>query len=972
MGEPQETPTDELKIINPQPTPEIVNNAESASKSIKPQPAESGSAALKQPRTKGGFIDESEDEDENDNGRAVVPGSALLNPEGAAISPPRSISRSPNNNITNKVETNKVEISSTPILGFAGVPPPSTATDDATAALAPSLYNGGTQAPNAQTATSTLTSVPQMQTRLPQDKVGIFEDRIAEDPRGDVEAWLGLIEEHRRRHKIDEARAVYERFFKVFPGAADQWAAYINMESELGEFTNVEKLLNTCLVLCPHVTLWKTYLDYIRRRNNLTTDETGNARRTIMQVYEFTLDHVGIDYGAGQIWLDYIQFVKSAPGTVGGNTWADQQKMDMLRKAYQRATAVPTPAIMEIWREYDKFERGLNKITGPKALQDRSPFYITAQAAHRQLDQFYRGIDRTTLPKLPPVQGFAGYEEYMAQVQLWNKWIGWEKSDQLFLAEKDAALFKKRIVYVYKHALMALRFWPQLWFDAAEWCLQNGLDTEGNQFLDDGLEANPESSLLAFRKANQIELFGDFEDGEAGSLRKGEAVRKPFDKVLDALYELANQTKKREETTLQRMKQQYADDGFGKDGESDDYEAEDDAGLAEKKQKQKQHEDALNAISQGFQEQMNTLKKAISYVWIALMRTMRRIQGKGRPDPQGGVPGFRAVFGQARKRGKLVSDVYVTSALIEHQCYQDPAATKIFDRGMKLFPDDEHFALEYIKHLIKQNDATNARAVFETVVSRLTQKPELVERSKALFQYFHQYESQYGELTQIVKLEKRMREYFPQDPQLQLFAERYSSPLFDPTQVRPIISPLTQTRPKIPAIMQTVEEPFPTGLQPQMPPKHLSPVLNSPRITPALLGVTNSPKRPFEDVDNELNQPRKLVRGESPLKGAAGRRLDAARARNQAPGSPAPLPNGINFLLSVLPSANSRDLPRLDPNVVIQALHLMDQARTMPQVPVNRAVPTPPVAGYWAPPPPQHLQHPPQHPPHHQGGYYGR
>ena len=60
-------------------------------------------------------------------------------------------------------------------------------------------------------------SVPKA--RLPHDRVGILEDRIAEDPKGDIDAWLNLINEHRRRNKVDDARAVYERFLKIFPSA---------------------------------------------------------------------------------------------------------------------------------------------------------------------------------------------------------------------------------------------------------------------------------------------------------------------------------------------------------------------------------------------------------------------------------------------------------------------------------------------------------------------------------------------------------------------------------------------------------------------------------------------------------------------------------------------------------------------------------------------------------------------------------
>ena len=55
--------------------------------------------------------------------------------------------------------------------------------------------------------------------RLPHDKIGILEDRIKEDPRGDLDAWQSLINEHRKRGKLEEARNVYERFLVIFPSA---------------------------------------------------------------------------------------------------------------------------------------------------------------------------------------------------------------------------------------------------------------------------------------------------------------------------------------------------------------------------------------------------------------------------------------------------------------------------------------------------------------------------------------------------------------------------------------------------------------------------------------------------------------------------------------------------------------------------------------------------------------------------------
>lgn len=66
-------------------------------------------------------------------------------------------------------------------------------------------------------AAAPMTAVPKA--RLPHDKIGILEDRIKEDPRGDLDAWQSLINEHKKRGKLEDARNVYERFLIVFPSA---------------------------------------------------------------------------------------------------------------------------------------------------------------------------------------------------------------------------------------------------------------------------------------------------------------------------------------------------------------------------------------------------------------------------------------------------------------------------------------------------------------------------------------------------------------------------------------------------------------------------------------------------------------------------------------------------------------------------------------------------------------------------------
>jgi cleavage stimulation factor subunit 3 len=595
---------------------------------------------------------------------------------------------------------------------------------------------------------------------------------------------------------------------------------------------------------------------------------------------------------------------------------------------------------------------------------------MTARSAINVLDNnITRGVNRTTLPRLPPAPGFDGHDDYANQVRLWKNWIQWEKSDPLEVATDDRDVYNQRVLHLYNNALMALRFWPELWYEAAEWCFENNLTQEGDKFLNDGIEANPESSLLAFRKANQVELRTDFEDGQPGIIAKGKAVREPYMKLLDTIYDLTAQTKKREEHSIARAKeifeaQKQADEAARNNANGDGDDEDEDEVAKRLQEKENQHNAHLQAISAGHNAQTHVLKKTLTYAWIALMRAMRRVQGKGSPGAE--VGGFRAVFAEARKKGKLLSEAYVTSALIEHHCYQDPAANKIFERGMKLFPEDEHFALEYIKHLIKLNDSTSeylndsnsiviltnidARAVFETVVGKITSKPEQVARAKGLFLFFHSYESQFGELAQITKLEQRMLTLYPEDPQLQRFSQRFAGPTFDPTTIRPIISPRTQMKPVMPNVMTSVEEHHPP-MPPQIEQQRLaSPArLNSPHLA-NIQPVVNisSPKRPLEDADDG-QQPRKLARGESPaLKGAAGRRLDAARRNLATSGNtpvvqgPLPLPREINFLLSIIPAAHTYRETRFKPEAMVEFL------RNNPQIPTPANVMAqPPAPQRW-------------------------
>ena len=135
------------------------------------------------------------------------------------------------------------------------------------------------------------------------------------------------------------------------------------MESENNELYRLEQVFNRTLLTIPNVHLWSVYLDYVRRRNPETTESSGQARRIISSAYDLAILNMGMDKDSASIWTDYIEFLRSGPGNIGGPNWQDQQKMYILRKAYQKAICVPTHAVNVLWKEYDQFEMGLNKLT---------------------------------------------------------------------------------------------------------------------------------------------------------------------------------------------------------------------------------------------------------------------------------------------------------------------------------------------------------------------------------------------------------------------------------------------------------------------------------------------------------------------------------------------------------------------------------------------------------------------------------
>lgn len=649
-------------------------------------------------------------------------------------------------------------------------------------------------------------------------------------------------------------------------------------------------LLTQALNTVPNVALWKFYLDHIRRILPVSGEQGPANRAQIMEAFKMTLDQSGIDPDAGDLWREYVDFVKDGPGNVGGQGWQDLQKVDLLRKAYQQATKLPHGELVKLWKEYEAFEMNIHKQTGRKHIQEQSPHYMQARTARMQLEQKLQRLDRTSLPRLPPIYGCAGEDDFGEQVERWRAWIHWERDeDPLVYKGSEDAEWRKRVVYTYKQATIALRFYPEIWFEAASWCFSTGIDAiikEGEDFLDSGMTANPESVLLAMMKADRVESSLESGNTDEVLLRNGERLNKPFEDVHTPLYALRNKIMEKDKAAKAQVEAHFASLPAEDENSNEQEDDDDDEPKEKPKTRAEQKQEQLDAIKKSSAAHLDMLKRTISYVWVAKMRAFRRVQGQGKPPKKGAeagkeIKGFRGIFGEARPRGPLSSDVYIASALMEWQCYRDPSAVKIFERGMKLFPTDDAFILEYIKHLISIGDITNARVVFESTIPKIIATADITpeqkqDRCRPLIGYMHDFESKYGDLAQIHKIEKKMAEIYPQEPEIARFAHRLELPTFDAIHAQLILSP-TQAQPKPIASL-------PPGIAAQhIMGGQLAPSIegpSSPKMGGApeiLLGPNGpyvaSPKRPHDSDDDGPS--RKFMRGESPLKGAAGVRLAA-------------------------------------------------------------------------------------------------
>ncbi|ETS59675.1 hypothetical protein PaG_06607 [Moesziomyces aphidis] len=589
----------------------------------------------------------------------------------------------------------------------------------------------------------------------------LFEERIRLEPR-DGEAWLALIEEAVSRQDMEATRSLYDRFFKVYPHQSRQWLAYLELELAHSNFAQVEAIFARCLRTTPSVDLWKFYLSYTRRVNPLPPstgmEDDGpreQARRVLEGAYEFALRFIGNDKEAGPIWTDYIALIKEREARGG---WKEGQKMDDLRRVYQRAVSVPLSNIEAIWKDYDAYENGLNKLTAKKFLAERSPAYMTARRVLRDLKAYTDHLAKPLLPRVPvwttsalPGDSSEDAEQWQRerqQVEAWTAYLQWEESNPLVL--DDQATMQARVLTAYRKATMYLRFFPEVWYQASRFLASTGRLDEAATWLKNGMEACTGSFLLHFAYVELAEARKS--TGDCAGV---------FDGLIDSVHAKIDARHARLQRDLKQLDAE-AEAARAQARANDDGEADVDG---EERERERKSAEQLQARKQALQElakpEIEALREASALVWIKYMHFLRRTEG---------IRPARLVFGRARKSPHVTWQIFEASALMEYHCSKDPVvATKVFELALKTFGHDGAFVVRYLDFLITINDDSNARALFERVIGTFTP-----ERARPIWERWSRYEYNFGDTVAIQKLETRLAETYPDEAAIRRFVARNS------------------------------------------------------------------------------------------------------------------------------------------------------------------------------------------------------
>uniref|UniRef100_A0A158QHI6 Suf domain-containing protein n=1 Tax=Rodentolepis nana TaxID=102285 RepID=A0A158QHI6_RODNA len=271
-------------------------------------------------------------------------------------------------------------------------------------------------------------------------------------------------------------------------------------------YDRVAKLFQKCLVKVLNIDLWKLYLQYVKD----SKCKLPNFREKMAQAYDFTLDKMGLDLSSYSIWADYITYLKS---TQVQGTYAESQKITATRKVYQRAIVTPMLGIETIWRDYCMYEDSINPHIAKKLTEERGRDYMTARNVTKEYEIMTKGLSKN-IPSVPP----QNTPHEVKQVELWKRYIQWEKDNPL--KTEDISVLTKRVLFAYEQCLLCLGHHPDIWYEAASYLEQASklLTSKGEQtmalvFADDAAAMYERALNLLKNNMMLYFAYADYEEG---------------------------------------------------------------------------------------------------------------------------------------------------------------------------------------------------------------------------------------------------------------------------------------------------------------------------------------------------------------------------------------------------------------------------------------------------------------------------
>lgn len=217
---------------------------------------------------------------------------------------------------------------------------------------------------------------------------------------------------------------------------------------------------------------------------------------------------------------------------------------------------------------------------------------------------------------------------------MWKSWIEWEKTNPLLL-ENETAVYS-RVIYAYKQAMMNMRFYPELFFSAAEYAKPRSQDSEALEFIKNGMQANKLSFLLHYAYAEAQE--------ESHTLSEVSRTYETLIGNLTSEYEKMN--KMADFVRLQLDGEEEGDSlRMGEAGE-----AEREAIMERRRRRKTQRE----MIERDHEVRIEGISNEVTNAWIGLMQATRRAEG---------IKSARLVFGKARKAKPISHHIFVASGI---------------------------------------------------------------------------------------------------------------------------------------------------------------------------------------------------------------------------------------------------------------------------------------------------------------------